>query len=112
MSASPFALLYGESIWGDDPWFQYDCTVAKEVSHDALQFLHNTLGLHGDFHDQHGWLVDMDSWAALRMYVQACLDNNEPFEVHLDKVVENDTYYVALATVRMEAFLAKVQASK
>lgn len=112
MSDSPFALLHGESHWGEDPWFQYDCTVAKEVSHDALQFICHTVGLHGDYHDQHGWLVDMDSWAALRMYAQPCVDNNEQFEVHLNKVAEDDAFYVALATARMEACLAKVKAAK
>ena len=112
MSDSPFALLHGERNWGEDPWFQYDCTVATEVSHDALQLICNTLGPRGDFHDQHGWLVHMDSWAALRMYVQACVDNNEQFEFDLNKVAEDDAFYVALASARMEAFLAKVNAAK
>ena len=109
MATNPFALLYGDSNWVTEPWFQYDCTVAKEVSHDALTFLHATFGLHGDFHDQHGWLVDMDSWAALKMYVQTCVDNNECFELHLTKVADHDAFYVVLATSRTEEFHSKVK---
>ena len=112
MATNPFDLLYGDSNWVSEPWFQYDSSVAKEVSHDALSFLQATLGLHGDFHDQHGWLLDMDSWAALRMYVQTCVDNNESFEFHLTKVCDDDPFYVALAISRMTEFLSKVQAVK
>lgn len=107
------SLLFGASNWGDDPWYQYDVKAeVKEVSHDALIFLQQTIGLHGTYHDGHGWMVDMDSWSALRQYVQLCLDNGEEFLLHVEKVIETDPAFCEMAMKRMKCLYTKVSQVK
>lgn len=104
--------FFGDSYWGDDPWYQYDATEAKQVSHACLDFLHTTVGLYGTYHDHHGWLIDMDLWAALKLYVQHCIDNQEDFLFHTRMVEGDDLAYMVLATKRMSEFLNKVKSVK
>lgn len=107
MAEDVLSFLFGESLWGDEPRFQFDATVAKEVNHAALSFLHSTIGLSGTFHDQHGWMVDMDAWSALRQYIQWCIDGQMDFLWHAHQVSIDDEFYMALATRRMRSFLDK-----
>jgi hypothetical protein len=105
MSASPLFALFGESTWADEPWFQYDAGQVKEVSDAALAFLHYTIGLHGLLHDQHGYIVDMDSWSALVQYVRWCDEQNLDFLFHCGKLEEGDPFYTQLATSKLQGYL-------
>ena len=105
MAVDPTSFLWGESFYGDEPWYQYDATIVKEVSHCACSFLHATIGLQGTFHDQHGWIVDMNYWSALRQYVQWCIDGGMDFMWHAQQVGEGDEHYTQLAIKQMTIFL-------
>jgi len=112
MAVTVSSLIFGDSNWGEDPWYQWDATEVKEASNDALSFLQQTIGLHGTYHDGHGWMVDMDSWVALREYVQIGIDNGEDFLLHVDKVTEDDPAFCQMANNRMEALCSKVSQVK
>ena len=71
MDDTPEVILFGPSSW-KEPWYQYDATSPKEVNDTALNFIHSTIGLGGEHHPCHGWIVDMNHWAALRKYIQWC----------------------------------------
>ena len=107
MSVSSLSVLWGVSNMGNLPWFQYDAGEVKEASYEALDFLHRTRGLHGLLHDQHGYIVDMDSWSALVQYVQWCEEQKTDFLFHWGKVHEDDPYYLALANAKLNKFLAR-----
>ncbi len=105
MAVDPTSVLWGESFYGDEPWYQYDATIVTEVSQCACSFLHATIGIQGTFHDQHGWIVDMPYWSALRQYVQWCIDGDMDFLWHAEQVSEGDVYYTQLAVKQMTIFL-------
>ena len=106
MNSSATSMLFGDSHF-DVPWFQYDSGEIREVSQCALDFLSNTIGLHGELHDQHGYIVDMASWSALKQYLHWCTEQNIDFMFHADKILEGDFYYKCLGTNTMEQLLAK-----
>ena len=98
-------VLFGNGDW-ERPWYQYDNGTVKEVSQDALDFLHKTVGLHGLYHDQHGYIVDMKLWAGIVQYVRWCIDENTDFLFHVDMVQQGDDFYTALATAKMSSLVA------
>ena len=111
MAESPVSVLFGDSNWEKFPWYQYDCCKVRQVDQAALDFLHMTIGLHGDLHDEHGYIVDMDSFAALVRNVHWCHEQKLDFLCHVAMVQEGDAYYTELATSKLNDFLkaTKVQ---
>ena len=97
------AVLFGPGNW-DCPWHQYFKCEVKELGHDALQFLHCTVGLSGTFHDDHGWMIDTQLWCALVKYIKWCQEEKVDFLFHVDKVMEGDEYYICLASTTMKKF--------
>ncbi len=103
--------LFGPSAW-EVPWHQYDATEPKQVNDTVLNFLHSTIGLEGEQHPCHGWIVDMNQWAALRKYIQWCNDSSVDFLYHAEKVECGDVGYTGLATNMMNAFFKDAKAVK
>jgi hypothetical protein len=106
----PTHLLFGPGDW-ECPWFQYDAGIVKEVSQDALDFIQQTVGLHGPYHDQHGYMVDMKTWDALVKYIAWCDEQSIDFLFHVDQLSKGDTYYRVAATAKMEAFMKASEAA-
>ena len=105
------SFLFGDGDW-ECPWYQYDAGVVKEVSQDALDFLQQTIGLHGTFHDQHGFIVDFKHWDAMLRYVDWCEQEKTDVLFHLDQIAQGSLYYKELATTKMESFMKAAEAAK
>jgi hypothetical protein len=115
MSSSATSLLFGESdsYWlGTEPWYQYDCGEIKQVSQIAMDFISNTIGLHGDKHDQHGWIINLATWAALTQYVRWCDEQGLDFLFHASMINEGDATYQELCTKQMQKLLDQAQQLK
>jgi len=108
MDDTPEVILFGPSSW-DEPWHQYDATIPKEVNDTALNFIHDTIGLEGEHHPCHGWIIDMNHWAALRKYIQWCKDESLDFNFHASQVASMDPGHTSMATKMMKKVPSRCQ---
>ena len=82
------------------------------MSQDALDFVKDTVGLFGPYHEQHGFLIDMKVWDAVVKYTAWCQEENTDFLFHVDMITKGDLAYIALATAKMKAFMEAAEACK
>lgn len=100
----PLECLFGPGDGHSEPWHAYHNCICREVNQATCDFLHNTVGLFGDFHDTNGWMIAMPVWNALLQYVHWCQDQQADFAFHVAQVQEGDLYYRQLAVAKLEQF--------
>jgi hypothetical protein len=107
-----YLMVSVESLFGNgdghfEPWHQFHKCECKEVSQATLDFLHDTVGLQGEFHDGHGtYIIDMNLWRALLQYVCWCNDEQLDFYFHAWKVQDGDEFYIRMVAEKLRLFMA------
>ena len=97
--------LFGAGDGMSDPWHAYYECQSKEVSQETLNFLHDTAGLRGTWHESNGcWMLDLSLWAALLQYIGWCHDKQLDFKWHVTQVSKADPYYCTLVSAKMAEF--------
>ena len=103
----PLECLFGRGDGHFEPWHAYHKCECKEINQSTCDFLHDTLGLYGDWHDTNGWIISLPLWNALVQYVRWCEEQKTDFKFHIAKVQEGDEYYRQLACAKLTEFGAE-----
>ena len=96
--------LFGTGDGFSEPWHAYHLCTCKELNQGTIDFLAATAGVHGTWHDTHGWLLDMSLWTALLKYIQWCDEQQLDFKYQMEQVLNDDLYYVRLVEKKLEEF--------
>ena len=97
--------LFGKGDGIAEPWYGYYQCDLRELSQETVNFIHDTVGLCGSWHDgQSCWVIDMKTWTAIQKFVHWCGEQKLDITHHVSEVNAGSDYYVKLVAAKLKEF--------